>query len=45
MALFVRNLSDKKYLSDSFDLSSPFGLIEQVVGVPRSYGLEVDYQL
>ena len=45
VALFVRNLSDKKYLSDSFDLSSPFGLIEQVVGVPRTYGLEVDYQL
>lgn len=45
VAAFVRNLSDKKYLSDSFDLSSPFGLIEQVVGVPRSYGIEVDYQL
>ncbi|MBI3675040.1 MAG: TonB-dependent receptor [Proteobacteria bacterium] len=44
IAAYVRNLSDKKYLNDSFDLSNPFGLIEQIVGVPRTIGAEATYK-
>jgi iron complex outermembrane receptor protein len=44
VAGWVHNLSNKEYLSDSFDLSSPFGLIEQVVGMPRTFGVEVNFQ-
>ncbi len=44
VAAYVHNLSDQAYLSDAFDLSVPFGLIEQVVGMPRTYGVEFDYR-
>jgi iron complex outermembrane receptor protein len=43
-AVFVHNLFDKQYLSYSYDLSNPFGIIEQVVGPPRSVGVSIDYR-
>lgn len=43
-AVFVRNLNDQKYLVDAFDLSTPFGVVEQIVGVPRSVGVELNYK-
>lgn len=44
VAAFVRNLSDRKYFLDAFDLSSPFGLIQGIVGTPRSFGGEINYR-
>ena len=44
VAAFVHNLADEKYLSYSYDLSNPFGVIEQVVGVPRTIGVSLDYR-
>ncbi len=44
VAVFVHNLSDEKYLSYSYDLSNPFGVIEQVVGTPRTVGVSLDYR-
>jgi len=43
LAAFVRNLSNQKYLSDAFDESSPFGFVEEVVGTPRSVGVQLNY--
>ncbi len=43
-AVFVRNLSGQEYLSYSYDLSNPFGIIEQVVGPPRTVGVSLDYR-
>jgi iron complex outermembrane receptor protein len=43
-AAFVHNLSDKEYYSDKFDLSSPFGFIQGVVGIPRTFGAEVNWR-
>ncbi len=42
VAVFARNLGGQKYFVDSFDLSSPFGFIEGVVGPPRFVGAEVN---
>ena len=44
VAAFVRNLSDRKYYLDKFDLTSPFGLIQGIVGTPRSIGGEFNYR-
>jgi iron complex outermembrane receptor protein len=44
VAAYVHNLSGEKYLIDAFDLSSPFGLIEDVVGRPRELGVELNYR-
>ncbi|HVJ52906.1 MAG TPA: TonB-dependent receptor [Aliidongia sp.] len=38
-----KNLSGTKYLNDAFDLTSPFGLLEEIVGPPRFFGGEVKY--
>jgi iron complex outermembrane receptor protein len=43
-AAYVHNLSDKEYYSDKFDLSSPFGFIQGIVGVPRTIGAEVNWR-
>ncbi|MHB8530845.1 MAG: TonB-dependent receptor, partial [Caulobacteraceae bacterium] len=42
VAAYVRNLSDEKYYFDKFDLTSPFGYIQGIVGTPRSFGVEVN---
>ncbi len=44
LAAFVRNLSNKQYYVDKFDLTSPWGYIQGVTGVPRSFGGEVNYR-
>ena len=42
VAVYVHNLSDEAYYVDKFDLSSPFGFIQGVVGMPRTVGIEVN---
>ena len=44
VAAWVRNLSDQKYFLDEFDLTSPFGFIQGIVGTPRSFGGEINYR-
>jgi iron complex outermembrane receptor protein len=44
VAAFVHNLSGQKYYVDKFDLTSPFGFIQGVVGQPRSVGVELNYK-
>lgn len=41
VGFYVRNLTGTEYAVTATDLSSPFGLIEQVLGMPRTYGVEV----
>lgn len=41
LGLYVRNLTGTKYNVTATDLSSPFGFIEPVAGMPRTYGVEV----
>jgi iron complex outermembrane receptor protein len=43
IAGYVRNLAGTQYYLDKFDLTSPFGFIQGIVGQPRSYGVEVNY--
>ncbi len=43
VAAFGHNLSNQKYLSDAFDESNPFGFVEEVVGTPRSVGVQLNY--
>ncbi len=43
LAVFVRNLSDEKYLTFANDNTNPFGFIEDVVGTPRTIGVSLDY--
>jgi len=43
-AAFGKNLTGTKYLNYATNLSSPFGLLEEVVGAPRSGGIEVTYR-
>jgi iron complex outermembrane receptor protein len=40
LAGFGRNLTGAEYLNYAVNLSSPFGLLEEVVGAPRSGGVE-----
>ncbi|HEV2365004.1 MAG TPA: TonB-dependent receptor [Caulobacteraceae bacterium] len=40
VAGWVRNLGDKHYYLDKFDLTVPFGFIQGIVGTPRSFGVE-----
>ena len=44
IAGFIRNLSDKKYLTYISNLSTNFGLLEGMVGTPRSFGVELNYR-
>ncbi len=43
VAAFGRNLGDEEYMVYAFDLSF-FGFNEEMIGTPRSYGLEVTYR-
>ncbi len=43
-AAFVHNLANKEYYSDKFDLSSPFGFIQGIVGTPRMAGVEASWR-
>jgi len=42
VAAFVRNLCGEHYYVDKFDLTNPFGLIQGVVGQPRTVGFELN---
>ncbi len=44
VAAYVHNLSGEQYYVDKFDLTSPFGLIQGVVGAPRAFGVEFNYK-
>jgi hypothetical protein len=44
VAVFGRNLSGEKYFLDAFDLTSPFGLIQGIMGMPRTVGVEVNFR-
>jgi iron complex outermembrane recepter protein len=44
VAGYVRNLSDRQYFLDEFDLTNPFGFIQGIVGTPRTFGAEVNYR-
>ncbi len=39
--IYVRNLTGTKYNITATDLASPFGFIEPVAGMPRTYGIEL----
>ncbi len=41
---YVHNLSDQHYFVDMFDLTSPFGFLQGIEGMPRMYGFEVNYK-
>jgi iron complex outermembrane receptor protein len=43
LAGFVHNLSGQKYLTYGFDGSSTFGFLADMVGPPRSFGMEFSY--
>lgn len=43
-ALFGRNLTDKKYLIGSSDLSGFFGVVTDNPGRPRELGVEVNFE-
>jgi iron complex outermembrane receptor protein len=43
VAAFGRNLADEEYMVYGFDLSF-FGFNEEMLGTPRSYGIEVTYR-
>jgi iron complex outermembrane receptor protein len=45
VAGWVRNAFDERYIVDGFDVSEGFGLVLQVAGVPRTYGLTVTFYL
>lgn len=44
VAAYVRNLGNQHYFLDKFDLISPFGFVQGVMGTPRSYGVELNYR-
>lgn len=44
VAVWVRNLTGKRYYGDIFDLRSPFGYIQGIPGQPRWIGAEVNYR-
>ncbi len=44
VAVFARNLAGKQYYIDKFNLVDPFGLVQGIVGAPRTVGAEVNYR-
>jgi iron complex outermembrane recepter protein len=44
IAAYVKNLADKQYANDNFNLTSPFGFIQTIQGAPRWFGVELNYQ-
>jgi hypothetical protein len=43
VAAFGRNMGDKEYLVYAFDLSF-FGFNEEILGAPKSFGLDLTYR-
>lgn len=43
LALFAKNLTDRLYLAEAFDVSD-FGFDQLVIGEPRTYGLEATFR-
>ncbi|HXV01584.1 MAG TPA: TonB-dependent receptor [Caulobacteraceae bacterium] len=43
VAGYVRNLSDRKYYLDAFDLTF-VGFIQGIIGAPRTFGAELNYR-
>ncbi|HEY2051237.1 MAG TPA: TonB-dependent receptor [Caulobacteraceae bacterium] len=41
--VYIRNLTNTEYAVTSTDLTSPFGLLEPVLGMPRTFGVELNY--
>jgi iron complex outermembrane recepter protein len=41
--IYIRNLTNTEYAVTSTDLTSPFGLLEPVLGMPRTFGVELNY--
>jgi iron complex outermembrane receptor protein len=44
VAAFVRNLANAHYFLDKFNLTSPFGFIQGIMGQPRFVGGEINYR-
>jgi iron complex outermembrane receptor protein len=44
VAAFARNLANAHYFLDKFDLTSPFGFIQGIMGTPRFVGGEINYR-
>ena len=44
VAVFARNIADKQYYLDEFNLQNPFGFIQGIVGMPRTIGGEIDFR-
>jgi iron complex outermembrane receptor protein len=44
LAAFGRNLGDQEYLNMAFNLQSSFGLLQEIVAPPRTFGLEASYR-
>lgn len=44
VALWVKNLTDKKIKTYAFDLREDFGILENMRGMPRTFGAEVAYR-
>ncbi len=44
VAIFGRNLANKKYFLDQFDLINPFGFVQSIPGAPRTIGAELNFK-
>jgi iron complex outermembrane recepter protein len=44
VAAFARNIANKQYYIDEFNLQNPFGFIQGIVGTPRIVGGEIDFK-
>jgi iron complex outermembrane receptor protein len=44
VAVFGRNLLNKQYYLDEFNLQNPYGFIQGIVGTPRVIGGEIDFK-
>ncbi len=43
LSAYGHNLANKYYTVDSFDDVQPFGYVQPVWGMPRTYGVEAHY--
>ncbi len=43
VGFYVRNLTGTRYATTGSDLGNPFGLVELVIGQPRTYGVKLGY--
>lgn len=44
LAAFGRNLGDEEYLNMAFDLRGSFGLLQEIVAPPRTFGIEASFR-